>query len=87
MYETSSLHFFEMDVISTARPVVSRSVTFNHDLCNPVIHIDGVNEKPDESIVKTFCNISLNRFSKERTLGVASRKSRKLSVFASARES
>ena len=41
--ETSSLHFFEIDVISTARPVVSRSVTFNHDLCNPVIHIDGVN--------------------------------------------
>ena len=40
--ETSSLHFFEIYVISTARPVVYRSVTFNHDLCNPVIHIDGL---------------------------------------------
>ena len=45
------------------------------------------NEKPDESVVKIFCNLSLNRLSKERTLAVASRKSRKLSIFASARES
>lgn len=45
------------------------------------------NEKPNESVVKIFCNLSLNRFSKERTLAVASRKSRKLSIFASARES
>ena len=45
------------------------------------------NEKPDESVVKIFCNLSLNRLSKERTLAVASKKSRKLSVSASARES
>ena len=43
-YETSSLHFFEIDVLCYARPVVFRSVTFHGDLSDPVIYINGVRE-------------------------------------------
>ena len=43
-FETSSLHFFEIDIVCYARPAVFRSVTFQGDLSDPVIYINSVHE-------------------------------------------